>query len=353
MSSQKEHPRKRPHLAPPAQSSPENNHENKHFPEENFPKNQTDNPSSQDTASRIVAQSETPKIDTGKAKDDKDTTASRRFRPLSDLGRQLAQRVSLEDTDSTRLLTRLTPHRLTPRRETSEIEKNPTPTGEKASKAALVRLLQTVSATSQSGLARAGIGGLEALAALLDTGNEDIEAVPLAEEVCVGFTDIEGFTTYTETYGDDAALALLRHHSTQVDPLICLRGGMILKRMGDGYMLRFPNAQAAVAAMLDCLAAVSSAPSSHPGASPLRIRAGLTFGKPLRIGNDLIGSDVNLAARLTNMANGGQLLVNKAVKKEAEHDLPHVSFIDKGKQKIKGFEGRVQIYEVKDLIFPG
>jgi len=116
----------------------------------------------------------------------------------------------------------------------------------------------------------------------------------------VVFTDLEGFTKYTATYGDDTALAMLEQHRRATAPVIRQWGGRVVKHLGDGMMLVFADAAPAVHAALEML---PLAPS------PLRLRAGVHTGELVVTADDLVGNAVNLAARVTADAAGGQVLV--------------------------------------------
>lgn len=127
------------------------------------------------------------------------------------------------------------------------------------------------------------------------------------EEVTILFTDLVGFSTWALRAGDDDALALLRAVGQAVEPEVRARRGRIVKRLGDGVMAVFPRPQDAVDAVLaaqDALVGVEV-----DGHRP-QMRAGLHVGRPRPIGGDLLGVDVNVAARIADGAGAGELLVS-------------------------------------------
>ena len=93
--------------------------------------------------------------------------------------------------------------------------------------------------------------------------------LPEGPDLTVAFTDLEGFTHFTRQEGDREARRLLEAHYAAVDDLVAGRGGRVVKRLGDGHLLTFPQPRAAVLAGLDLLEA-------PPG--PLRLRVGSTPG---------------------------------------------------------------------------
>lgn len=209
-------------------------------------------------------------------------------------------------------------------------------------KVLLGNLVTRVAASGEQRLGSAGIGGLEALAAVLEARNAT-DGEPWPEEICLAFTDVEAFTSYTEENGDEAALALLRRHALVVEPAIRGRGGTIVKRMGDGLFVRFPNATAALAAMCDCFAGLAVDNADHPDAG-IHIRGGLALGRPIKAGTDLVGSDVNLAARLADAAAAGEVLVAAAVRDSVGDDLSRVAFERRGPLQLRGLPEPVEVF---------
>jgi class 3 adenylate cyclase len=151
-------------------------------------------------------------------------------------------------------------------------------------------------------------------------------------ERAVAFTDLESFTTYTESAGDDAAIRLMTRHYSDSETVVRCRGGRVIKHLGDGLMLIFPTAEAAV---LGCLELVDVA--------PLPLRAGIHIGTVLLSGNDVIGRVVNLAARLTASARAGELVITHDVRTTVG-DLRGVHFGDPQSRTFKGIEQPVRVY---------
>jgi adenylate cyclase len=145
-------------------------------------------------------------------------------------------------------------------------------------------------------------------------------------DVVIVFTDLEGFTRYTSSFGDEAAIELLHGHHKVVGPIVRSRGGRVVKRIGDGLMLSFPSAEAGVLAALE-LAEVPP--------DPLRLRAGVHAGEAVVTADDLIGHDVNVAARVAASAKGGQVIAT-AVVRAAVGELRGVEF---GRARRRTFKG--------------
>jgi class 3 adenylate cyclase len=129
-------------------------------------------------------------------------------------------------------------------------------------------------------------------------------------EMALLFTDLVGFSAWALHAGDAAVLELLREVGTEVEAVITGHEGRIVKRLGDGLMATFLSADEAIDAALDAQDAVRGIVVD--GYSP-RMRAGVHWGRPRKLGGDYLGVDVNVAARVTAAAKAGQVLVSDAL----------------------------------------
>lgn len=128
-------------------------------------------------------------------------------------------------------------------------------------------------------------------------------------EVTIVFTDLVGFSNWAMRAGDEDALLLLREVAAAVEPEVRAHRGHVVKRLGDGLMAAFPSPQLAfdaVVAASDGLSAVEVA-----GWRP-RLRVGIHTGQPRMLGGDYLGMDVNIAARLSERAGTGEILISEA-----------------------------------------
>ena len=174
--------------------------------------------------------------------------------------------------------------------------------------------------------------GLNALQLMAFERADDHDGAP--QPVTVVFTDLEGFTAFTSEHGDEAAIALLADHHRAVGPVVRGRGGRLVKRLGDGLMLTFPSPEAAVLAALEL---VETSPD------PLRLRAGVNHGDAVVTLDDVLGHVVNVAARVTETAEGGQVVVTEAVR-EAMEEASQLTFDAPHEATLKGITDPVTTY---------
>ena len=180
-----------------------------------------------------------------------------------------------------------------------------------------------------SALGSIGLNALQLLAydALAPSGDQ------ATTPVSVVFTDLEGFTSYTAGHGDEAALDLLADHHLVIGPIVRSRGGKVVKRLGDGLMLSFPSAEAAVHGAVELV----EVPPRE-----LRLRVGVHTGEAVATKDDLIGHDVNVAARVAGAAKGGQVLATVDVR-NAVGDLRGIEFSRARRRHLKGVGEAVSV----------
>lgn len=179
--------------------------------------------------------------------------------------------------------------------------------------------------------------GLSTIQILSSRGDEDENGVERAVPMAIVFTDLEGFTAYTEREGDAAAADLLQRHTRTVGPIVRSRGGRIVKRLGDGLLLTFPRPEAAV------LAAIELVDWSPP---PLRMRAGIHWGEAHESRDDILGHDVNVAARVADAARGAEVLATAETRDAVQGLDERVEFGRVGRRRVKGLDEPVRVCRV-------
>ncbi|HWC47641.1 MAG TPA: adenylate/guanylate cyclase domain-containing protein [Solirubrobacterales bacterium] len=126
-------------------------------------------------------------------------------------------------------------------------------------------------------------------------------------DVAILFTDLVGFSSWALEAGDEPALRLLREVSEAIEPPVAERQGEVVKRLGDGLMAAFWDAQSAAEAAFAAHQRVAAV--EVEGFRP-QLRTGIHLGRPRKVGGDYLGVDVNVAARLCDAAKPGEILVS-------------------------------------------
>jgi class 3 adenylate cyclase len=187
-----------------------------------------------------------------------------------------------------------------------------------------------------SRLATLGLNAVQLLANHRAAGSSDPQLL------AVVFTDLEGFTAFTDTRGDAAALELIEEHRKLAGPVVRRWSGKILKTLGDGLLCTFPDAETGVRGALELL---GTAPA------PLRLRAGVHVGEAVVSKGDVMGHVVNVAARVTETANGGEVVVSAEVAGRVG-DVPNLRFGKLKSSRLKGVSERVSICTVTEVPIP-
>ena len=165
----------------------------------------------------------------------------------------------------------------------------------------------------RSVLQELGLAGLQVWQSLSEAAGRGHGTV----EMAILFTDLVGFSSWALKAGDAATLELLRDVGVSVEGAVTEHRGRVVKRLGDGVMATFLDPRAAVDAALDAQAAVAGL--DRDGWVP-RMRAGVPWGSPRKLGGDYLGVDVNIAARVSAAAKADQVLVSDALLARLEPD---------------------------------
>lgn len=137
--------------------------------------------------------------------------------------------------------------------------------------------------------------------------NSDHSVSHALERVAVLFTDVVGSTELLDRLGDDAAHHVRRRHFALLRDALGHHGGREVKSLGDGLMVVFASAGAAVACGVAMQRAVAASED------PLELRVGIASGEAVCEDGDYFGRPVVVARRLCDAAGGGEVLVSEPV----------------------------------------
>ncbi|MBT5760380.1 MAG: tetratricopeptide repeat protein [Candidatus Marinimicrobia bacterium] len=158
---------------------------------------------------------------------------------------------------------------------------------------------------------------------------------PIRKLAAIVFTDIVGFTKLTAE-DQSKASALLKQQRELFRPIVDSYKGMWVKEMGDGLLLTFDTVTDAV----NCCIKLQGASKQIDN---LDLRIGIHQGEILIEENDIIGDDVNVAARIEPFsAPGGIAISNKvhdAIVRESDYTTKYL-----GKPKLKGVGQEVKVF---------
>jgi class 3 adenylate cyclase len=134
------------------------------------------------------------------------------------------------------------------------------------------------------------------------TDTADVDEVKAA----VAFADLAGFTALTEAHGDVLA-ADIAERLVSVTNSVMATGDRLVKDIGDAVLLTSTDAASGISLVLRLFDACDADPQFPD------LRAGLHYGRVVECGDDIFGSTVNVAARITAKAAGDQILMTRPV----------------------------------------
>lgn len=186
------------------------------------------------------------------------------------------------------------------------------------------------------------------------SGSMEIGLGGRREEIVTLFSDIRGFTTFSEELEPEDVIEVLNLYLTAQAELIDLHGGSICKYSGDEVMAIFQGEDAATEAInsaIDICSRLSSLGQIEDRAT-VRVGIGIssgpavvgTIGSRYRMDFTAVGDTVNLAARLCGSAAPFQILASS----QAIRSLPSDAFQCKKipPLKLKGKSNPTEAYEV-------
>lgn len=195
-----------------------------------------------------------------------------------------------------------------------------------------------------SGTLEAG-ASIDRVAASVEAERPNLGAAAAPDgTVTIMFSDIEGSTALNERLGDTRWLELLRAHHRVLRGQVQAYGGFEVNVQGDGFMVAFPGARRAVQCARAMQRAIGSEFDGQPQ-EPIRVRIGLHTGEVLKEQDDLYGKNVVLAARITEQAEGGEILASSVVKELAESG-GDIGFDQEREVALKGLGGTYRIFRV-------
>ena len=183
------------------------------------------------------------------------------------------------------------------------------------------------------------------------------EVISPTEQVTVGsqvvlFTDLRGSTAMYHELGDPRAYALVRDHFSVLVEATRDHHGTLVKTIGDAVMAAFYRVDEALAAVRQMHEKLSLGNPDPNGR--LVLKSSLHVGPCLVVNAngrlDLFGSTINLAARMVDCCQGGDLTVSD----DLFHRPETTAFVrtlavtpEKAEVRFRGFEAAQQVWRLR------
>jgi class 3 adenylate cyclase len=150
------------------------------------------------------------------------------------------------------------------------------------------------------------------------------------------FADISGYSRLSEEGGDEVAAELAIRFAEEAERIAHEHGAEVVKRVGDAVMLRCDCAAELVGVGLRLHEELG-------GRTPIHV--GIHTGRALARGGDWWGTTVNVASRVADAAEAGQLLITETTKRTAG-DLGDARLAGLGTIHLRNINAPVRVYSV-------
>jgi class 3 adenylate cyclase/YHS domain-containing protein len=151
------------------------------------------------------------------------------------------------------------------------------------------------------------------------------------------FADLAGFTAMTEAHGDEEAVELAHAFFALVRRCFRGTGSDEVKTIGDAIMIRSDEARAAIEIGL----AITEELAKQP-AFPIA-RIGMHTGPAVRRDADWFGATVNLAARVSGIAGGGEVVLTETTA-QAAGPIDSIEIVRRGETRLRNVRAVVPLF---------
>src|SRR5215813_2660274 len=169
---------------------------------------------------------------------------------------------------------------------------------------------------------------------------------PTQLQLAIVFLDISSYTPITEVMGDAVAARIIVRLSELVRETTMRFDGRVVDRIGDAFLLVFPEPRSA----LMCALEIERRTAAEPQFPALR--GALHWGDLVYQEGGYVGGSLNIASRVATEAKPHQILVTAAARGEVL-GLSGVRFTALGRRQFKGLVEELELFEVRSDDVPG
>ena len=158
------------------------------------------------------------------------------------------------------------------------------------------------------------------------------------------FTDMVAYSALSQR-NEALALELLEEHRGVLRGLFPKHQGTEIKTTGDGFLVEFASALAAVRCAVEIQRALAERNQALPAERQVRIRIGIHLGDVVRSAGDVHGDGVNIAARIEPLAEPGGVCISNSVYDQIENKVEH-ALVRLSRPELKNIQASVQVYKL-------
>jgi TolB-like protein/class 3 adenylate cyclase len=158
--------------------------------------------------------------------------------------------------------------------------------------------------------------------------------------------DVVGYTRLMEQDEAGTLAALRERREGILEPLIAEHNGRVVMVMGDGALVEFASAVNAVACAVELQKRMGAQNDGVAVDRRIVLRVGVNLGDVVVEGDDLLGDGVNIAARLEQLCEPGDVLISGTAYDHLQGKLDlHLDYA--GEQRVKNISRPVRVYRAR------
>lgn len=132
-------------------------------------------------------------------------------------------------------------------------------------------------------------------------------------QATVVFADLSDSTAFFESLGNEKATATITRLTQWIGDICAAQSGRVVKMLGDGVLAVFHDPAQAVEAVIQMQRGHRIRLESWPQTLRMEVKAGVATGEVVEVDGDCYGDAVNVAARLSDLAGGGEIWITESV----------------------------------------
>jgi adenylate cyclase len=157
--------------------------------------------------------------------------------------------------------------------------------------------------------------------------------------------DVAGYSRMMGSDDEGTLARLTSDKAAVVDPAVRDHGGRLVKSTGDGFLIEFASAVAAIECALAIQRHMAERNAARPAERRVDLRIGVNFGDVIVQGDDIFGDGVNVAARLEGIAEPGGICASEKMVAEVRGRVA-AEYVDMGPRTLKNIAAPVRAFRV-------
>jgi adenylate cyclase len=164
------------------------------------------------------------------------------------------------------------------------------------------------------------------------------------------FTDIKDFTKRMNA-SESLGMRLVQKHNEIMDGAIQRHQGVLVKNIGDAYLVDFGSAVNAVEAAVDAQGLFAGINKDAGADEEILVRISIHLGDVVVQGSDVFGDGVNVASRLQSITPPGGICISRDVYTHVKSRM-EADCVSIGSYSLKGVTEPVDVYQVLTALVP-